>query len=88
MKLTHFLHTLPKVSLEMLEILQAQRRRQPFAFILFTALCLNVMLAPVVYAATGEALTRQTTYAIGVLLLVTIGLSIYLFTVIFQPERF
>ena len=74
--------------LEMLEILQTQRRRQPLVFVLFLALCFNLVLAPVVYAATGEALTRQTAYAIGVLLLVTVGLSAYLFAVILQPERF
>jgi K+-transporting ATPase KdpF subunit len=58
------------------------------SFALFVALCFNLMLAPAVYAATGESLIRQNAYAIGVLLLVTLALSIYLFTVIFQPERF
>lgn len=74
--------------LEMLDILQTQRRRQPLIFVLFLALCFNLVLAPVVYAATGEALARQTAYAVGVLLLVTAGLSAYLFAVILQPERF
>ena len=36
----------------------------------------------------GATIARNTAYAIGILLLVTISLSIYLFTVIFQPERF
>lgn len=88
MKFISLVRSLPSTGLELLEILQAQRRRQPYAFALFAALCLNLALAPVVYAATGEALTRQAAYAIGVLLLVTVGLSIYLFAVIFQPERF
>lgn len=88
MKLVPLVRSLPQVCTEMLEILQTQRRRQPLAFALLLALCFNVVLAPVVYAATGEALTRQTAYAIGVLLIVTIGLSTYLFAVILQPERF
>ena len=73
---------------ELLEILIVQARRQPWMLVLFSALCLNLLLAPTVLAATGATLTRQTAYAIGLLLLVTLGLSVYLFVVIFQPERF
>ncbi len=76
------------ICLETIEILQTQQRRQPFAFALFLALCFNLILAPIVYAATGEAIARQSAYAIGVLLLVTVGISTYLFAVILQPERF
>lgn len=59
-----------------------------FSLCLFLALCLNVIFASSLYGATGEAITRNTAYAIGILLLVTISLSLYLFIVIFQPERF
>lgn len=88
MKLAFSIRALPQLCSEILEILPTQRRRQPFAFALFIALCFNVVLAPTVYAATGEELTRQAAYAIGVLLLVTLGLSVYLFAVILKPERF
>lgn len=33
-------------------------------------------------------MTRTTAYAVGILVLVTVSLSCYLFVVIFQPERF
>ncbi|ACK65970.1 K+-transporting ATPase, F subunit [Rippkaea orientalis PCC 8801] len=55
---------------------------------LFLALCFNAFLASVIYGATGEAMTRTTAYAVGILVLVTVSLSCYLFVVIFQPERF
>ena len=88
MKLENLGRSLSEIWAEVLTILQTQRRQKPFAFALFTALCLNLIMAPVVYAATGGALTRQAAYAVGALLLVTIGLSVYLFAVILQPERF
>ncbi|NJL82864.1 MAG: K(+)-transporting ATPase subunit F [Chloroflexaceae bacterium] len=62
------------------------RRRIPLW--LFLGLCLNVAIAPMVYAAAGGTLERGNAYAIGVLGLATVGLSVYLFVVIFQPERF
>ena len=88
MKLENLGRSLIEIWSETLTVLQTQRRQQPVAFALFAALCLNLLIAPVVYAATGGDLTRQTAYAIGALLLVTIGLSVYLFAVILQPERF
>lgn len=48
----------------------------------------NLFLAPIVYAANGAELTRKTAYAIGLLILLTLALSVYLFFVIVQPERF
>lgn len=62
--------------------------RNPLTMTLFLALCLNILFAPSLYGATGEAIPRSVVYAIGILLLATISLSIYLFFVIFQPERF
>lgn len=58
------------------------------AISIFLALCSNLIIASAIYAATSEAISRDTVYAIGLLLLVIFGLSIYLFVVIFQPERF
>jgi K+-transporting ATPase KdpF subunit len=55
---------------------------------LFWGLIINLILAPAVYAATGETISREQSYALGLLGLVTLALSIYLFAVIFQPEKF
>lgn len=79
---------LPKNWQEIIELVQEQRQRNPFPMWLFLALCLNLIIAPAIYAATGEELTHKATYALGLLTLITITLSIYLFVVIFQPERF
>jgi K+-transporting ATPase KdpF subunit len=49
---------------------------------------INLILAPVVYAATGGTISREQSYALGLLGVVTLALSIYLFAVIFQPEKF
>jgi K+-transporting ATPase KdpF subunit len=49
---------------------------------------INLSLAPVVSAATGGTISREQSYALGFLGLVTVALSIYLFAVIFQPEKF
>jgi K+-transporting ATPase KdpF subunit len=62
--------------------------KNPLAKVLFITITLNIIIAPVVMAAAGNEITRNTAYAIGILYCVTIALSIYLFTVIFQPERF
>ncbi|MBO3457986.1 K(+)-transporting ATPase subunit F [Aetokthonos hydrillicola CCALA 1050] len=55
---------------------------------LFIALCLNLIVAPAVLAASGGAISRVNAYAIGLLGLVTVGLAIYLMMVMLQPERF
>ena len=49
---------------------------------------INLILAPVVYAATGGTISREQSYALGILGIVTFALSFYLFAVIFQPEKF
>ncbi|AUB41019.1 K+-transporting ATPase, F subunit [Nostoc flagelliforme CCNUN1] len=46
------------------------------------------MVAPLVYAATGEQLSRSQSWGLGLLGMVTLGLSIYLFFVMFVPEKF
>jgi K+-transporting ATPase KdpF subunit len=63
-------------------------RRRKTPLFLFLLLCLNLAIAPAVQAATGETFSRGQAYALGVLGLVTVALSAYLFTVMFQPERF
>jgi K+-transporting ATPase KdpF subunit len=81
-------YILPRDFSESIELLREQWKRNPLPIQLFLLLCLNLVIAPAVDAATGEEITRKAAYALGVLGLVTFGLSIYLFAVIFQPERF
>jgi K+-transporting ATPase KdpF subunit len=63
-------------------------RRQKLPLYLFLLMCLNLVVAPAVFAASGEALSRNQSFALGILLIATVALSIYLFAVMFQPERF
>ncbi len=65
-----------------------RRSRYPVPRYLLLLLCSNLVLAPAVQAATGNALSRPQAYALGILGLVTVTLSVYLFVVMFQPERF
>lgn len=71
-----------------MEIIGDRWLKNPLATVLFLGLSLNLIIAPAVMAATGAEITRQTAYAIGILYCITVALSVYLFTVIFQPERF
>jgi len=66
----------------------SQWRRQKLPLAVFLVLCLNLAIAPAVYAASGGQLERRYAYALGLLGLVTVGLVVYLFVVVFQPERF
>jgi K+-transporting ATPase KdpF subunit len=63
-------------------------RRHKLPFAVFLLLCINAIVAPAVYAQVGNSLAKTQAYAIALLGLVTITLSVYLFMVIFQPERF
>lgn len=63
-------------------------RRQKLPLYLFLGLCFNLILAPAVFAATGGDLSRTQSYGLGALILVTIALVIYLFFVMFVPEKF
>lgn len=65
----------------------SQWRREQLPLAIFLVLCLNLVIAPGVYAADGT-LERRHAYAIGVLGLVTLGLVVYLFDVVFRPERY
>lgn len=55
---------------------------------LLWSFAINLIFAPIVYAATGQTFSREQAYALGLLGLVTGALFIYLFVVIFQPEKF
>jgi len=68
--------------------LQEFSRQNSKAIAIFLLLCLNLPLAQVVYAGTGAEITPKTAWAIALLGLVILGLCIYLFMVILQPERF
>lgn len=62
--------------------------KQKLPLIAFALLCVNLLVAPAIYAAASGTLERQAAWAIGVLLLLTVALAGYLFVVVFQPERF
>jgi len=63
--------------------------KKKYPIYLFLGLCFNLILAPAVYAAANaNSFTRFQAYALGLLGLVTFGFSIYLFAVMFQPEKF
>jgi len=55
---------------------------------LFLAICFNLAVAPVVYAASGNEFSRTQAWSLGLLGLGTIVLSVYLFFVMFVPEKF
>ncbi|NEQ18920.1 MAG: potassium-transporting ATPase subunit F [Microcoleus sp. SIO2G3] len=93
MKPVHRKHSIcpPQISASVVEAVTeiwTQWRRQKLPLYLFLAMCFNLVVAPVVYAATDETLGRTQAWALGLLGLVTVGLSVYLFFVMFVPERF
>ncbi|MBD2665845.1 putative K+-transporting ATPase, F subunit [Richelia sinica FACHB-800] len=65
---------------------QGIRQRIPLA--IFITMCLNLCVAQVVYASGGGVLERRSAWAIGVLGFIVFAVVIYLFYVIFQPEKF
>lgn len=73
---------------QLLALARSQYRRHPIPVQLFALLILNLAIAPAVAAATGPDISRKAAYALAALGLVILGLAIYLFVVIFQPERF
>ena len=79
---------IPVEAKEGISFVLSQSRRQRLPLVIFLVLCLNIVIAPGVYAAAEGTLERRHAYAIGVLGLVTFGLAVYLFVVVFQPERF
>jgi K+-transporting ATPase KdpF subunit len=73
---------------EPISFIWSQWRRQKLPLMIFIGLCLNLVVAPVVYAAADGVLERRSAWAIGVLGFITLALVVYLFFVVFQPERF
>ncbi len=81
----------PQISVPALENITeifSEWRQQKLPLYLFLGMCFNLVVAPVVYAATGEQFSRSQAWALGLLGLVTLSLSIYLFFVMFIPEKF
>jgi K+-transporting ATPase KdpF subunit len=78
---------LPRDFQEIIELAQMLWRRHPIPVQLFLVMCFNLIIAPAVYAA-DESLTKKAAWGLSMLGLVIVGLAIYLFVVIFQPERF
>lgn len=76
-----------QITNEVAELWSAWRRKKAPTY-LFLAICLNLVLAPLVYAATDNAMSKSQSWALGLLGLGVVGLSIYLFFVMFVPERF
>ncbi|BAY32684.1 potassium-dependent ATPase G chain [Nostoc carneum NIES-2107] len=77
-----------KSSRQTISFVRTKLRKQKFLVSTLIALGFTLAIAPVVYAASDVSLESRTTWAIGILGLVTISLVIYLFVVVFQPERF
>ncbi|MBE9143337.1 potassium-transporting ATPase subunit F [Planktothrix mougeotii] len=84
--LDDFNSILPREVKEIISLIKTKRNLLPLS--LFFLLSSNLIFAPLIYAATGEEITRKTAWAIGVLILVTIAIAFYLLAVILQPERF
>jgi F subunit of K+-transporting ATPase (Potass_KdpF) len=61
--------------------------QKQFVLVIFFGLSLSITLTPLVYAATGTIEPRHA-YAIGGLGLIILALIIYLFDVVFRPERY
>ncbi len=71
-----------------ISLIQSEFRSKKLPFYLLFLLVLNLILAPIVQASTGGALSRGQSYAIALLGLIAFSLFIYLLIVIFQAEKF
>jgi K+-transporting ATPase KdpF subunit len=63
-------------------------QRHPIPVQLFLVMCFNLIIAPAVYAAADEGLSRKAAWGLSLLGFVIVALAVYLIVVIFQPERF
>jgi K+-transporting ATPase KdpF subunit len=79
---------LPMDFMQAISDVWSQWRKQHLPLTIFIVMCLNLVIAPVVYAAADGTLERRSAWAIGILGVVILALVIYLFVVVFQPERF
>lgn len=75
-------------SMETITEIWTKSRHKKIPLYLLSILIGNVIIAPAVYSTTGTILTKGQSYALVLLGLVTFSLFIYLFVVIFQPEKF
>ena len=73
---------------EIIEFKKMLWQRHPMPVQLFLVMCFNLIIAPAVYAAADEGLTKKAAWGLSLLGLVIVGLAVYLIVVIFQPERF
>ncbi|WP_083468930.1 potassium-transporting ATPase subunit F [Nostoc piscinale] len=78
---------LPQISAEIIDF-TADYRIPKLPLYIFLGMCFNLLVAPVVYAATGESFSHVQAWSLGLLGLVTLSLSTYLFFVMFVPEKF
>jgi hypothetical protein len=72
---------------ELINCICQKWRRKKLPLIIFFGLSFNIIFVPIVYAATGKFEPRHT-YAIAGLGAITLGIIIYLFDVVFRPERY
>ncbi len=87
-KFDNFDSILPREAKGIIALIQTQGKRNFLPIYFFFLLSCNLIFAPIIYAAIGEEITRKAAWAIGVLILVTIAIALYLLAVILQPERF
>jgi K+-transporting ATPase KdpF subunit len=71
---------------EIFTLIGRKNNRIPLS--LFLLISFNLLLAPAVQAAAPGEIQRWQAYTIGLLGLVVVALCVYLFVVIFQPEKF
>ncbi len=88
MKSNHLSKQASVEAIETVTQIWSEWRRQKLPLYLFLGLCFNLVLAPAVFAATGGDLSRTQAYWLAALGLVTVALAIYLFFVMFVPEKF
>ena len=79
---------LPRDFQEIIELGQMLWQRRPIPVQLFLVMCFNLIIAPAVYAAADEGLTKKAAWALSLLGLAIVELAVYLIVVIFQPEKF
>ncbi|MGV2389123.1 MAG UNVERIFIED_CONTAM: K(+)-transporting ATPase subunit F [Microcystis novacekii LVE1205-3] len=63
-------------------------RKHRFFWYIFLNFCLTILFSSIVQASTGSTIDRWQASALTLLGLVAFALFIYLFFVIFIPERF
>ncbi|MFM7790928.1 MAG: K(+)-transporting ATPase subunit F, partial [Microcystis panniformis] len=69
-------------------IMKASLRKHRFFWYILLNFCLTILFSSIVQASTGSTIDRGQAFALTLLGLVAFALFIYLFFVIFIPERF